>query len=145
MSQRIFVDANIINDIYDAKRRFHQASYECLKYCLDQGLTLVTSCDIVTTVYYITAKSKDSAKALEALEQVNSIFEIVPFGNQQLADAITLMQQDADYTDLEDTVQYVLANQSGCDVILSNDGGFVAKGLRVVNSSDFIAAVQEAG
>ncbi len=142
MSQRIFVDANVINDIFDAKRRFHEASYQCLEYCLEQGLTLVTTCDIVTTVYYITAKSQDRAKALDALEQVNAIFEIVPFGNNQLADAITLMQQDADYTDLEDTVQYVLATQAGCDVILSNDNGFVAKALPVISSTVFIQQVR---
>ena len=142
MSQRIFVDANVINDIFDTKRRFHEASYQCLEYCLEQGLTLVTTCDIVTTVYYITAKSQDRAKALDALEQVNAIFEIVPFGNNQLADAITLMQQDTDYTDLEDTVQYVLATQAGCDIILSNDAGFVAKNLTLMSSTDFAASSQ---
>ncbi len=140
MSQRIFVDANVINDIFDAQRRFHEASYQCLEYCLEQGLTLVTSCDIVTTVYYITAKSQDRAKALDALEQVNAIFEIVPFGNNQLADAIALMQKDTDYTDLEDTVQYVLATQAGCDTLLSNDSGFVAKALPVMSSTTFIAS-----
>lgn len=92
----------------------------------------------MTTVYYITSKSKDQAKALEALEQVNLIFEIIPFGNQQLADAITLMQQDADYADLEDTVQYVLALQAGCDVILTNDGGFTAKELPTIDSVSFV-------
>ena len=142
MSQRIFVDANVINDIFDAKRRFHEASYQCLEHCLKQGLTLVTTCDIVTTVYYITTKSQDRAKALDALEQVNAIFEIVLFGNNQLADAITLMQQDTDYTDLEDTVQYVLATQAGCDIILSNDAGFVAKNLTLMSSTDFAASSQ---
>ena len=138
MSQRIFVDANIINDVFDAQRRFHQASYQCLEYCLEQALTVVTSCDIVTTVYYITAKSQHRAKALDALEQVNAIFEIVPFSNHQLADAITLMQQDVDYADLEDTVQYVLAKQAGCDLILTNDTGFIAKDLPVMTSTDFM-------
>ena len=95
---------------------------------------------IVTTVYYITAKSQDRAKALNALEQVNAIFEIVPFGNNQLADAITLIQQDADYTDLEDTVQYVLAKQAGGDLILSNDTGFVAKDRTTMNSTVFITS-----
>lgn len=141
MSQRIFVDANVINDIFDARRRFHEASYQCLEYCLEQGLTLVTSCDIVTTMYYLTAKSQDRAKALDALEQVNTIFEIVSFGNNTLADAIALMQQDADYTDLEDTVQYVLAKQSGCDLILTNDAGFVAKHLTVMSSAAFVASL----
>lgn len=138
MSQRVFVDANVINDIFDEKRRFHTASYQCLEYCLEHGLSLLTTCDIVTTVYYITAKSKNRANALGALGRVNNIFEIIPFGNQQLADAIALMHEDGDYDDLEDTVQYVLAQQAGCDVILTNDAGFVAKDLPVLSSVDFI-------
>lgn len=138
MSQRIFVDANVINDIFDSKRRFHTVSYQCLEYCLEQNITLVTTCDIVTTVYYITAKSQDRSVALAALERVNNVFEIIPFGNQELAAAIRLMQKDDDYTDLEDAVQYILALQSGCDVILTNDGGFMAKELPITNSTDFM-------
>ena len=90
MSKRIFVDANVINDIYDETRRFHETSYQCLEH----NIKLVTSCDIVTTVYYITSKSSDRKKALTALESVNDIFEIAPFSNQQLTEAITLMQND---------------------------------------------------
>lgn len=137
MSKRVFVDANIINDIFDANRRFHEASFLSLESAIEQGMTLVTTCDIVTTVYYITAKSNNAAKALDALEQVNDMFEIVPFGNAELQQAISLMRDDADYKDLEDTVQYVLAMQSGCDVVLTNDAGFVAKTLMVVGSEDF--------
>ncbi|OGT89104.1 MAG: hypothetical protein A2286_05015 [Gammaproteobacteria bacterium RIFOXYA12_FULL_61_12] len=137
MNKRIFVDANVINDIYDAGRRFHGQSYRCLEYCLEQGMTLVTSCDIVTTVYYVTARGNDRDKALAALEQVNSIFEIVPFDNRLLADAISLMQRDSDYTDLEDTLQYLLAMHSGCELILSNDAKFVAKELPLTSSAEF--------
>ena len=138
MSQRVFVDANVINDICDAKRRFHTQSYQCLEYCLQNDITLVTSCDIVTTVYYITNKTQNADKSLAALDQVNTIFEIVPFGNQELEIAIALMQQDKDYHDLEDTIQYVLAKQAGCAVILTNDAKFVAKDMRVVSSEAFL-------
>lgn len=138
MSQRIFVDANIINDLHDAKRRFHEQSYQCLEYCLEHEMTLVTSCDIVTTVYYVTARAGNKAQALMALDDVNHVFEIVPFGNQLLADAISLMRKDSDYRDLEDTVQYNLAKQSGCGLILSNDEGFVARDVKVMHSQEFI-------
>lgn len=132
--RRIFVDANVINDIYDANRPYHEASFACLEACLQQNLTLVTSCDLVTTIYYITTKTQGNAKALAALEQIQSIFEIAPFANRELEAAIQLMQQDSDYCDLEDTIQYILAKATGCDVILSNDTKFVAKELKLLNS-----------
>lgn len=136
--KRVFVDANVINDIYDASRPLHEASYQCLEYCMQQEIELLTSCDLVTTIYYITAKTQGRDKALEALDQIQTVFQLVPFGNRELAAAIALMQTDIDYRDLEDTVQYVLAKQSGCDAILSNDAGFVAKEVQVFSSVDFL-------
>lgn len=141
MTQRVFVDANIINDIYDAERPCHKHSFQCLEYFLEQDMTLVTSCDIVTTVYYITAKSQDAAQALDALAEVNDIFEIVPFDNALLSQAIVLMQEDKDYKDLEDTLQFVMAKQVGCDLILTNDKRFVAKGMQLFSSVGFLASI----
>lgn len=132
--QRIFVDANIINDIYDSKRPFHEASYACLQACLQRNISLVTSCDLVTTIYYITSKTQGKDKALQALDQIQTIFEIASFGNRELEAAVLLMQQDSDYHDLEDTIQYILAQKTSCDLILSNDAKFVAKNLEVMNS-----------
>ncbi len=38
--RRIFVDANVINDIFDANRPFHEASFACLQACLQSKLNL---------------------------------------------------------------------------------------------------------
>ena len=136
---RVFFDANIINDIYDSKRRYARESYLSLKYCLENGVEAVTSCDIVTNVYYITAKYTGRYNALEALSDIESIFTILPFDNPILEQAIALMHRDADYHDLEDTIQYVLAKESGCDLIVSNDKAFVSKSLKLLNAGGFIA------
>ncbi|CAA6827191.1 MAG: Unknown protein [uncultured Thiotrichaceae bacterium] len=141
MTQRVFVDANIINDLYDAERPGHKPSFQCLEYFLEQDVTLVTSCDLVTTVYYITARSKDAVQALDALAEVNDIFEIVPFDNALLSQAIGLMQEDEDYKDLEDTLQFVMAKQAECDLILTNDKRFVAKEMQLFSSAGFLATI----
>ena len=137
--RRIFVDANVINDIFDANRLFHEASFACLQACLQQNISLVTSCDLVTTIYYITTKTQGRETALQALAQIQSIFEIAPFANRELDAAVHLMQADKDYNDLEDTIQYILAKNNGCELILSNDAKFVAKDLRVMNSQVALA------
>ena len=137
--RRIFVDANVINDIFDANRPFHEASFACLQACLQQNISLVTRCDLVTTIYYITTKTQGRKTALQALAQIQSIFEIAPFANRELDAAVQLMQADKDYNDLEDTIQYILAKNNGCELILSNDAKFVAKDLRVMNSQGALA------
>lgn len=137
--RRIFVDANVINDIFDANRPFHEASFACLQACLQQNISLVTSCDLVTTIYYSTTKTQGRETALQALAHIQSIFEIAPFANRELDAAVQLMQADKDDNDLEDTIQYILAKNNGCELILSNDAKFVAKDLRVMNSQVVLA------
>ncbi|MEN9433034.1 MAG: hypothetical protein RLZZ422_623 [Pseudomonadota bacterium] len=138
MIQRIFIDANIINDIYDASRVDHLSSYQCLEYCLNNNISLITSCDLVTTIYYINSKKQGRLPALQALEQIQTMFDIAPFGNYELELAIKLMRQDQDYKDLEDTIQYILAQQTKCDLILTNDTKFIAKNIGLVTSKSFL-------
>lgn len=135
---KIFFDANIINDIYDSKRASAQASYLSLKHCLEEGFEILTSCDIVTNVYYITAKYTDKSSALSALDDIERLLRILPFDNAILKSALKLMQEDKIFDDLEDTIQYVLAKESGCDIIVSNDKKFASKDLKLYTSEAFL-------
>jgi predicted nucleic acid-binding protein len=135
---KVFFDANIINDIYDSKRAMSEASYLCLKRCLEDGYDIVTSCDIVTNVYYITNKYTNKINALDALEDIETIFEILPFDNALLKKALALMKKDASYADLEDTIQYLLAKQNGCDTIITNDKKFASKDLQLYSAEEFL-------
>ena len=134
---RIFFDANIINDIYDSKRESSKQSFLALKKCLEDEVEVTTSCDVVTSVYYITAKYTNRLNALDALEDVESIFTVLPFDNSILKKAIKLMREDSDYVDLEDTIQYVLAKESKCDVIISNDRKFISKDIKLISAKSF--------
>lgn len=134
----VFFDANVINDIFDTKRPMAQESFLSLRHCLQNGFEVVTSCDIVTNVYYITAKYTDAPNALRALEEIEAIFTILPFDNSILKQAVTLMQHDSDYDDLEDVIQYILAKEHGCDVIVSNDKRFVSKAIRLLSAQAFL-------
>mgnify|MGYP006310383159 CR=1 FL=1 len=135
---KVFFDANIINDIYDSKRATSKASYLCLKQCLEDGYDIVTSCDIVTNVYYITSKYTDKLNALDSLEDIEAIFRILPFDNSLLKKAVILMKEDTSYTDLEDTIQYLLAKQNGCEIIITNDKKFVSKDVQLYSTEEFV-------
>lgn len=140
--RRAFFDANIINDIYDSKRPMAHASFLCLKQCLEDGFELVTSCDIVTNVYYITTKYTNKINALSAIEDIEAIFTILPFNNLILKETIELMQKDDCYSDLEDTLQYLLAKENGCDIIVSNDKKFVSKEIKLLTVQAFLDTVR---
>jgi predicted nucleic acid-binding protein len=135
---RVFLDANIIADIYDQSRPFHTQSKQTLKILLHEKRDkLYTSCDIITTLYYIFFK-KDKAKALDVIVQINGLCSIVEFGNAEVEKSCLLMQQNKTYKDLEDTIQYVMAQKVGCDLILSNDKGFVSEEIPLMTSDTFV-------
>ena len=137
MHKTIFLDANILADIYDETRPYCIASRKALSYLLSQeDKVLFTSCDIITTIYYIFSK-KDKEKALDHIIEINQWCEVVEFGNSEVTKSCHLMKQNKNFTDLEDTVQYVMANKVKAELILSNDKGFVSDGIEVMNTEMF--------
>ena len=136
--RKIFFDANIFNDIFDENRVNHEVSKNSLKYALENSIEVCTSCDIVTNIYYVTSKYTTHKRALKGLSMLKELVQIIPFAYDELSDTIELMQNDKNYKDMEDTIQYILALQEKCDLIISNDKRFVSKKIKVINSKEFI-------
>ena len=55
--KKVFVDANVIIDTFDETRKESDKSIKTIRYLLSQEeIELYTSCDLITTVYYILRK-----------------------------------------------------------------------------------------
>jgi len=137
MIKPIFFDANIFLDINDTQRIYSSASQKALLYCLQNNIPIVTSCDLITTIYYIRAK-QDRAIALQQIIDIQILCHVIEFSNKEISQTCELMLQDSDYTDLEDTIQYILALKENCEMILTNDKNFVSKELPTVSSEEFL-------
>ena len=135
--KKVFVDANVIIDMFDKNRENCVVANMIMNYCVDKNIELYTSCDLVTTVYYILSK-KGKKKALEDIKAASDIFELIPFANEDLNRAIYLMEKNQRFKDLEDTLQYVLAKKEGCDLILTNDKKFYSPDIQVATTSQFV-------
>ena len=143
MYKKVFLDANIIADIYDASRPSYVHSYKALDTLFaDENMSLFTSCDIITTLYYILSK-RDKKVALDAIMEVNAWCEVIDFANDEIQECCMLMKNNAKYKDLEDTIQYVMAKKMDCDLILSNDKGFMSEEIKVLKSADFLKEIEE--
>lgn len=73
--------------------------------------------------------SKQTANIREFLEIVNKSFEVVGADNHIFHLALGLDNQD-----LEDSVQYFLAKESGCDAMVSNDKRFYRGDMNVMDA-----------
>ena len=138
MYKHIFLDANVIADVYDDTRPFHKESVQVIKsLSQDKKVKLFTSCDIITTLYYILSK-QNKAKALDAILEINTLCIVVEFGNAEVLKSCKLMKKNTLYKDLEDTIQYVMAQKTSCELILSNDKGFISEDILLMTSKEFL-------
>ncbi len=135
--KRVFLDANIILDMYDKKRPFHLESSEAISMLLQQkDVDIFTSCDIITTLYYVLSK-KGKMDALDSILDINELCTVIEFGNREIEESCRLLKSNKNFTDLEDTIQYIMAKKASCDLILSNDKGFVSDGVDLMSSVEF--------
>jgi len=136
MSKRLFIDANIILDFFDSTRLSHKFSADFYNYVLINNYKLFTSCDIITTIYYVDSKN-NKYKTLDKIRNINKTLKVIEFSNKEIEQTCALMSEDENYKDLEDTIQYVLAKKLECDMIISNDKNFYAADLHVISSKEF--------
>ncbi|GAB6071751.1 type II toxin-antitoxin system VapC family toxin [Venenivibrio stagnispumantis] len=134
--KKVFIDANVILDLFLDNRPYSEYSKEAFFYLQKNNVKLLTSCDLITTVYYVLRKY-DKEKALENLSYALELLYLIPFSNDETKKAIELMQKDKNFKDLEDTLQYVLARENKCDLILSNDDNFYSPDIKKIHTKDF--------
>jgi predicted nucleic acid-binding protein len=139
--KRVFLDANIILDIFDEERVFYKSSSLAIEYLLSNNAELFTSYDIITTLYYVLSK-KDKSFALEAIKNVNTLCKVVEFSNDEVEKSYLLMKKK-NFLDLEDTIQYIMAKKAQCDLILSNDKKFISQDIELLSSKEFVAKTQK--
>jgi len=133
---RLFLDANIFLDIYDNSRSSHKYSLKLYEYVSKNRYKLFTSCDLITTIYYINSKI-DRCKALLNIQNINKTLKVIDFSNKEITQTCNLMIEDDDYKDLEDTIQYIMAKKEKCDIIISNNKNFISKDIKLMSSEDF--------
>ena len=137
MIKKVFLDANILLDYANEDRKKCKESTACINYLLENSIKIYTSCDLITTIYYISSK-RDKIKALKSIIEINRFCDVIDFSNNEIEQICQLMLKDSDYEDLEDTIQYILAKKVGCDLIISNDLGFVSKDVELISGKKFL-------
>lgn len=141
---RLFLDANILIDITDSDRKTSVHSIAFINRMFDhmEKYQLYTSCDLITTIFYVIRKELGVEKALQQIKTMNKFITIIEFGNEEIADAIELMEKYEKYTDLEDTIQYVIAKREKCDYIITNDKKFASGDLPVLSSEEALREIE---
>lgn len=140
MYKKVFLDANVILDCFDTDRPNHSNSYKAYEY-LVMNSQIFTSCDIITTLYYI-GKKADKQNILHNIININKIIKVIEFSNKEVEATCKLMVEDDRFVDLEDTLQFVMAKKYSCDIIISNDKNFATQEIPVLTSEEFCNTIK---
>ncbi len=141
---KIFLDANVLIDINYDNRPCSEASSIFFAYLIDHmdKYEIHTSCDLITTVYYVLRKQHSKSEVLGQIKKLNKAFRIIEFGNDEINEAIELMERNDKYKDFEDTIQYVMARRAGCDYIISNDSNFASGDVPVLSAKEALGVLR---
>ena len=127
---RVFIDTNIFLDVI-LKRDGYSEALEILTDCYNQEYSGVVADITLLNIDYIASKQVTDTK--EFLEIITDTFEVVGADNKIFHFALNL-----DNKDLEDSVQYLLAKEFECDLIISNDKKFYHGDIKVVSAKEFL-------
>jgi len=127
---KLFLDTNIFLDLILKRENYKEALY--ILNAIAEGLFEGVILDI--TLFNIDYIAKKQVKDIrEFLETVNGIFKIVGADNDHITKALELKNRD-----LEDNLQYILAKENGCKIIITNDKDFIKNDLKILSSKEFI-------
>jgi len=124
MIKKVFFDANIILDMIDSDRGNVENVRKLVYNALVKELTLYTSCDILSNIYYVARKKLDKETLVKEMLNILEIFEIVAI-DKALAKKALLENQVNHALDFEDLLQRQCAEVTQCDLIVTNDKKFV--------------------
>ncbi len=124
MINRIFFDANIILDLIDIDRGNLEQARELVHTALTYDITLFTSCDILSNIYYVGRKKLKKELLIDEMLKILDIFEIIEIDKNLAQDALN-KNADNLSNDFEDLLQTECAKSYNCDLIITNDKKFI--------------------
>jgi len=134
---KLFLDANIIIDLLDTRRKNSAFSLELLSVVVSKNFKIAISEDILTTVYYVVKKDVARKRILSFFEMIDDEFSVFNFKKGIIKKSIKLCQENNKF-DFEDVLQAVCAEKHKCDMIITNDKKFPVLKTPVKNTKDFL-------
>ena len=137
MVTKVFLDTNIIMDLFDGDRISHKASLKLVKEFLENKATLYVNSDTLATSFYLlrSLKKVTLEESLYALRETTKICDVISIELNDIDKALSLCEdKNTPYKDYEDAMQYICAQKVNADVIVTNDKKFVSKDIKIVTT-----------
>jgi predicted nucleic acid-binding protein len=122
MAIKVFLDTNIILDVFDDKRLYHSESFHLHKLIEDGLISGFISESVVTITDYILQKSMSKNSRIQLLDELLNLIEMLPCNNYIFEKAIK-----NNFDDLEDAILYQIALENRLNYFVTNDFAAIKK------------------
>lgn len=130
---KVFVDTNVLLDFVLA-REGEQNALDIFQMGEDNHIELVVSFLTMANVAYVARKHRTREELFEYLEELSSLFNILPMDEEQYRKALSIVAPD-----FEDILQYMCASKAACDIIITNNTKhFSFSDIPVLTPSQFL-------
>lgn len=117
MERKVFIDTNIILDIFLKRELFFDLSQEVIVSVVENDYIPYVSGSSITDLYYICKKAGMQRETiLEHLKKLLDVFEVVIIDKESINNAIL-----SDIKDFEDAVQITACRDENIDLIITRN------------------------
>lgn len=123
MHKKVFIDANVILDLFECSRPFHEYSRDVIgKLILDEEVELFISTDMISNIFYILNNRYKYGfdKTLNVIEKISQIFNLHGVIKSDISSSIDICKKHI-FKDYEDALQYICALDDECTLIITNN------------------------
>ncbi len=137
MKNKIFIDTDIFLDTILDRKPHSNYSNRIISLCEQNEIQGFTSSLVIANIYYILNKLSSHNKALQAINKIRAIINILPFTDKEIGESI-----NADFQDFEDGVQYFIAINNKVDrIITRNVKDFKKASIGILTPKEFLQSI----
>ena len=134
---KVLVDLNVLLDVVQRREPHYAASAAVLDRIASGEIEGAIPGHALTTVYYLVARFASEAKALQAVDWILDLFEVMPEDRD-----VFLLARSLPLADFEDAVVAAAAALAGCDrVVTRNVADFRDARPRAVTPAELLVEI----
>ncbi len=131
--EKIFVDANIVMDLFEKRPEFYQEAQELFTLSDKKNAKLYVSGLTLANVHFLLYKHL-KMEARKVLAKFKVLVEVLAVDDKIIVLALT-----SDFKDFEDAIQYYTAIENEMDIILTrNKKDFKNSDLPILTAKEFL-------
>jgi len=138
MISKVFIDTDVFLDTILDRKPHSVHSNRIIGLAEKNKIHGFTSSLVIANLYYILKKISTHSKAVQAINKIRSIIEVLPFTNKEISESIS-----AEFKDFEDGVQYFIAmNNKITHIITRNVKDFKKASASIQTPKEYLQSLK---